>query len=73
MYSDGLVEAHNPRGDMFGTERLRQFLAPRPGFAPLQGEELIQYLLARLAEFTGPEWEQEDDVTFVTLERLSKP
>jgi hypothetical protein len=28
-------------------------------------------MMARLADFTGAGWEQEDDVTFVTLERLA--
>jgi serine phosphatase RsbU (regulator of sigma subunit) len=72
MYSDGLVEAHNSQGDMFGTGRLRRYLADQIGSTPLQGEDLIQYLMARLVDFTGPEWEQEDDVTFVTLERMAK-
>jgi anti-sigma regulatory factor (Ser/Thr protein kinase) len=33
------------------------------------GTELIDYLLAQLATFTGPGWEQEDDVTLVALQR----
>jgi serine phosphatase RsbU (regulator of sigma subunit) len=28
--TDGLVEAHNPQGEMFGTPRLRCFLSERP-------------------------------------------
>jgi anti-sigma regulatory factor (Ser/Thr protein kinase) len=31
-------------------------------------ETLIEYLMAQLAEFTGPDWEQEDDVTMVILQ-----
>ena len=27
MYSDGLLEAHNPEGDMFGLPRIRDLLA----------------------------------------------
>ncbi|MFQ5813339.1 MAG: PP2C family protein-serine/threonine phosphatase [Anaerolineae bacterium] len=64
LYSDGLVEAHNPQREMFGFPRLRGLLASHPG-----GAALIDYLLGKLAEFTGAEWEQEDDLTFVTLER----
>ena len=33
------------------------------------GAELIEHLRSALADFVGPGWEQEDDVTFVTLER----
>ena len=66
MYSDGLVEAHNPQGEMYGEQRLESCLAE----TALAGQPLIQDLMARLTEFTGSDWEQEDDVTFVTLERL---
>jgi serine phosphatase RsbU (regulator of sigma subunit)/anti-sigma regulatory factor (Ser/Thr protein kinase) len=65
IYSDGMVEAHNPQGEMFGFARLREMLN-----IPGCGDELVQCLLADLKDFTGPGWEQEDDVTFVTLERL---
>jgi serine phosphatase RsbU (regulator of sigma subunit) len=64
LYSDGLVEAHNPQGEMFGTPRLHYLIAGQPC-----GEPLISYLLHELAVFTGPDWEQEDDVTFVTIKR----
>jgi anti-sigma regulatory factor (Ser/Thr protein kinase) len=33
------------------------------------GEDLIPYLLEQLTQFTGQDWEQEDDVTIVTLQR----
>jgi serine phosphatase RsbU (regulator of sigma subunit)/anti-sigma regulatory factor (Ser/Thr protein kinase) len=66
LYSDGLVEAHNPKGEMFGFPRLRDLLV-----MPQCGNALIACLVDELQAFTGPEWEQEDDVTFVTLERLS--
>ena len=31
---------------------------------------MIDYLLSKLDEFTGPGWEQEDDVTMVSLQRV---
>jgi len=64
VYSDGLTEAHSPQGEMFGFPRLRELLAGHPG-----RETLIEFLRRQLAEFTGPGWEQEDDVTFVVIER----
>jgi hypothetical protein len=33
----------------------------------------MQYLMSQLSEFTGPNWEQEDDVTLVALERDLAP
>jgi serine phosphatase RsbU (regulator of sigma subunit)/anti-sigma regulatory factor (Ser/Thr protein kinase) len=65
LYSDGLVEAHNPIGEMFGFPRLRDLLV-----TPECGEGLIACVLDELQAFTGPTWEQEDDVTFVTLDRF---
>ncbi|MCU0508370.1 MAG: SpoIIE family protein phosphatase [Anaerolineae bacterium] len=65
IYSDGLVEAHNPQGEMFGFPRLRQMACGLGG-----GSELIERLRGALADFAGAGWEQEDDVTFVTVQRL---
>jgi serine phosphatase RsbU (regulator of sigma subunit) len=65
--SDGLVEAHNANGEMFGNPRLQEWIARHD----VNGSGMIEYLLAELAEFTGPDWEQEDDVTLVTLEYLA--
>ena len=65
LYSDGLVEAHDPDREMFGTPRLLSDLCDHMG-----GPTSIEFLLGRLAEFTGAEWEQEDDITFVVIERL---
>jgi len=62
--SDGLTEAHAPSGAMFGEARLEQALR-----VPLSGQRLIDHLLVDLAAFTGPGWEQEDDVTLLTLQR----
>lgn len=64
FYSDGLVEAHNPQREMFGFPRLARLLAEKD-----HGTPVIDYLLAELAAFTGEGWEQEDDVTLVTLRR----
>jgi Stage II sporulation protein E (SpoIIE) len=65
LYSDGLVEAHNPRREMFGTPRLERFVGAHPG-----GATLIDSLVAELEQFTGDAWEQEDDITLLTLQRF---
>ena len=68
FYSDGLVEAHNPRGEMFGFPRLRELVAEH-------GEErsLGNFLLEELYSFVGESWEQEDDITLLTLRRSAAP
>jgi serine phosphatase RsbU (regulator of sigma subunit)/anti-sigma regulatory factor (Ser/Thr protein kinase) len=71
FYSDGLVEAHSPTGDMFGFPRLRELVGRRlEAEAGANGQHaLVDFLLGQLAGFTGAGWEQEDDVTMVILER----
>jgi predicted ester cyclase len=64
FYSDGLVEAHNPQGEMFSTPRLRRLLAEHPTGA----KGLTASVLEELERFTGEGWEQEDDITLVALE-----
>ncbi len=65
LHSDGLVEAHSPEHEMFGFPRLME-LVGRGG-----GEDLIDSLLGELDAFTGSDWEQEDDITLVTLRRTT--
>jgi serine phosphatase RsbU (regulator of sigma subunit)/ketosteroid isomerase-like protein len=66
FYTDGLVEAHNPQGEMFGTPRLRGLLSEHP----MGGTDLSVTLMDELERFTGEGWEQEDDITLLTLERF---
>jgi ketosteroid isomerase-like protein len=55
FYSDGLVEAHDPEGAMFGFPRLTALIAEH-------GEErsLGDFLLEELYSFVGEGWEQEE-------------
>ena len=66
FHSDGLVEAHNPQREMFGFPRLKSLVASHP-----EGEDLISRLLEELSDFAGPDWDQEDDVTLVSLQRAA--
>jgi len=69
FYTDGLIEAHNPQGEMFGTPRLRKLLSHH-----LMGEaDLSATLLEELYSFVGEGWEQEDDITLLTLGRSAPP
>ena len=67
LYSDGMVEAHSPSREMFGFPRLQALVGAQTDM------NLVPFLLDRLHEFTGPDWEQEDDVTMVLLQARSRP
>ena len=68
LYSDGLVEAHDPEGEMFGFPRLRALLAEHSA----EEERLVgDFLMEELYSFVGEGWEQEDDITLLTLRRSS--
>src|SRR5215216_594554 len=62
FYSDGLVEAHDPKGEMFGFPRLRALISKHA-----EQEPLGDFLLEELDSFVGEGWEQEDDITLLTL------
>ena len=64
LHSDGLVEAHGPGGEMFGFPRLRKVVESSVG-----GEKLIRECLAALEDFVGDDWQQEDDITLIVLQR----
>ncbi len=64
LHSDGIVEAHDPQRDMFGFPRLKETVARAPG-----GQKMIDRVLSEVEAFTGPDAEQEDDITMVALER----
>ena len=48
FYSDGLVEAHDPNGEMFGFPRLRALVAKHG-----EGRSLGHFLLEELYSFVG--------------------
>jgi steroid delta-isomerase-like uncharacterized protein len=67
FYSDGLVEAHDSKGEMFGFPRLRALVAEHAA----EKGSLEASLLEELYSFVGEGWEQEDDITILTLRRSS--
>jgi hypothetical protein len=58
------VEAHDPKGEMFGFPRLRALVAEH-----VKERSLGEFLLEKLYSFTGEGWEQENDITLLTLRR----
>ena len=67
FYNGGLVEAHNPKGEMFGFPRLQELVAEHGA----EERSLGNFLLEELYSFVGEGWEQEDDITLLTLRRSS--
>lgn len=68
LATDGVWEARDARGEMFGKERLRNVLAEA---SPHGAEEIAERVLLRLDEFRG-EVRLQDDVTLVVLKALGK-
>jgi serine phosphatase RsbU (regulator of sigma subunit) len=68
FYSDGLVEAHDPNYEMFGFPRLGSLIAKHG-----KKRSLVDALMEELCSFTGEGWEQEDDITLLTLKRSATP
>jgi sigma-B regulation protein RsbU (phosphoserine phosphatase) len=64
--SDSLVEAHGSQREMFGFPRLKALVAKHE-----EKEALGNILLEELYSFVGDGWEQEDDITLLTLRRSS--
>jgi len=64
LYSDGLSEAHGPDREMFGFGRVAALAG-----TGASGQALIDLCLTELDAFTGPDHEQEDDITLLSLVR----
>ena len=67
LSSDGLIEAHNDQGEMYGFGRFKSELAALD-------EEVgtIPGVMKSWQDFTGEDHEQEDDITLVTLQYSAK-
>jgi serine phosphatase RsbU (regulator of sigma subunit) len=63
LYTDGIVEAHDPKRQLFSFERLRDIVASA-------SDDPTSLVLSALEAFTGPGWEQEDDITMVSVRRI---
>jgi serine phosphatase RsbU (regulator of sigma subunit)/anti-sigma regulatory factor (Ser/Thr protein kinase) len=66
LTSDGITEAHNPEGEMYGFPRLMGRVA-----AKSKDDDIVNTLVADLEKWTGAEAEQEDDITLVVVRRTS--
>ncbi len=67
LYTDGVIEAETPAGDPFGNDRLANYLAEN---ASVPGPAFCDGLLRRIQQWSqrGPDAEQNDDITFLTID-----
>jgi predicted ATPase/serine phosphatase RsbU (regulator of sigma subunit) len=63
LTTDGIFEAHNPAGEMFGKARFKEIVRQNYG---LEAEGLRKAIFQAVTEFRGAE-PQEDDITLVIL------
>jgi serine phosphatase RsbU (regulator of sigma subunit) len=76
-FSDGVIEAHSPNGELFGDERLLTALAEaarrcRAQGAPGNPQTVLDTVLEALERFTAGA-EPYDDVTLLAVARLGPP
>ncbi|MPZ54563.1 MAG: SpoIIE family protein phosphatase [Acidimicrobiia bacterium] len=64
LTSDGITEAHDPNGEMYGFSRLLGRVA-----APVQDGRFVAAIVDDVERHTGPHVEQEDDITLVVVRR----
>ena len=65
LYTDGVTEAINTKGEQFGIERVNEVFAGRP---PGNSEQATQALFDAVRDFVG-EAQQFDDITCLVLHR----
>jgi anti-sigma regulatory factor (Ser/Thr protein kinase) len=66
LTSDGITEAHSSEGEMYGFSRLMGKVA-----AKVKDDDMVTALVSDLEKWTGPDAEQEDDITLVVVRRTS--
>lgn len=67
FHTDGLIEALNKDEDMYGTDRLKQFISDIPNQST--AEEVIKMIVDEIQKFVQ-EAEQYDDLTLVVIKKI---
>lgn len=65
LTSDGITEAHNAEGEMYGFPRLMGRIGAEAS------DDMVSLLVGDLEQFSDPDREQEDDITLVVVQRTS--
>ena len=66
LTSDGITEAHDAEGEMYGFGRLMGRVAIKPS-----NDDMVAAIVGDLENFTGEGAEQEDDITLVVVRRTA--
>jgi len=66
LYTDGLTDVSNEKQEMFGEDKLYEYLQQKKELSP---EDLINDLFAHLSSYQGDS-EQMDDMTIIALKKL---
>lgn len=66
LTSDGITEAHNPDGEMYGFARLMGKVGTRS-----RDDDMVSSLVGDLESWSGAGREQEDDITLVVVRRTA--
>ena len=71
LYTDGLIEASDARGDFFDAERLRAFARGSP---TRDASSFVDALITHVSRWTGKAGARgfDDDVTVVVVDRLPR-
>ena len=69
LYTDGLPEANNAKGKLFGTDRVLEVLNKRP---EASAEQLLNNMTEAVAKYVG-KTEQFDDLTMMAVRLLNRP
>ena len=67
LYTDGITEAQNSAGKLFGEDSFREFIAAGDGLAPA---EFIDTLIGRIRRWSGEKAGFTDDITIVVIDIL---
>lgn len=62
FFSDGLLEARNPAGEMFSAERLTSLIKNNPA-----EKSLLSHVIESLSKFLGDNQSQQDDITLIQM------
>lgn len=69
LYTDGITEARNPEGEMYGLERFRQSLEKNGDHTT--SERIFDLITKDFSNFVG-EYVQTDDITMIVAKKTEK-
>jgi sigma-B regulation protein RsbU (phosphoserine phosphatase) len=65
LYTDGLIEPQNVRGEYFGDRKLEEVMCKNQSRPPA---ELLEQMLSEIRAWQPPSMPQQDDITLVVID-----